>query len=128
MSWISTSTRPYFLEVIVPKDLILEGRSQNSVFSNNILRERRRKREGKTLTKIQSKHLIETLIVDKHLRQVPRSEPWSIKKKKGAGHSPKYRAPTEKKNEEGPTTRDAQGEIQENGQRYTSGTYIHALR
>ena len=36
MSPISTSTRPYFLEVIVPKDLIFKRKSQNRGFSNNI--------------------------------------------------------------------------------------------
>ena len=67
MSPISTSTQPYFIEVVVSKDLIFGGRSQNNVFSNIILNYRRGKREFKTLTRIQSKHPIETLIVDKKI-------------------------------------------------------------
>ena len=35
MSPRSTSTRPYFLEVIVSKDLTFKGRSRNREFSNN---------------------------------------------------------------------------------------------
>ena len=35
MSPRSISNRPYFLEVIVPKDLIFEVRSLNREFSNN---------------------------------------------------------------------------------------------
>ena len=56
ISPMSTSTWPYFLEVIVPKDLIFEGRSRNREFSNIILRDRRREQKGKSLTKIRDKH------------------------------------------------------------------------
>ena len=56
MSLRSTSTRPYFLVVVVPTDLIFEGRNRNIEFSNIILRDKRRKRKGKLLKKIRDKY------------------------------------------------------------------------
>ena len=109
MSPISTSTRPYFLEVIVPKDLIFEGRSQNRELSNIILRYRRRELEGKSLTKNRDKYPDQNPDQTKFEISTPIGTPIKLEEK-GARYSPKHRAPAEqRKKEVGPPPRDAQG-------------------
>ena len=53
---------------------------------------------------------METLVINKNLRQVPQSNPRSNKKKEGARYPPEYRSTTEqRKKQEGPPPRDTQG-------------------